>query len=282
MPAFTLRHDIPPVELAPGVAMSFKVIPPVAVQQTALANGHPLSFMMGSRDGMNEQRPRHRVIIPQPFYLGEFPVTQTQFACFRKDHQNHFAGKPNHPVESVSWHDAQEFLRWLKQTTSLPEEAVIRLPWEAEWEYACRAGSDTICPAGDGYSALEQLAWIKGNSGNTTHSVGEKLANSWGLHDMLGNVWEWCGDVFDPNAYAKREYPWSAQEWMEAKAGEDAVRDDHKVPLRSVRGASWLNPISWCGSSLRYRWNPSKGGGNLGFRVFLSPPDNSQGARQPI
>jgi len=122
MPAFKLRHDIPPVELAPGVAMSFKVIPPVDVQQAALANDQPLSFMMGSRGVTLREEPRHRVIIPQPFHLGEFPVTQTQFACFRPGHENRFAGRPNHPVELVSWNDAQEFLRWMTEKTNLPED----------------------------------------------------------------------------------------------------------------------------------------------------------------
>jgi formylglycine-generating enzyme required for sulfatase activity len=271
MPAFTLRHDIPPVELAPGVAMKFKVIPPVDVQQAALATDQPLSFMMGSRDGNADERPRHRVIIPQPFYLGEFPVTQQEFACFRKDHQNGFAGKPNHPVENVSWHDAQEFLRWMKETTNLPEEAVIRLPCEAEWEYACRAGTDTDYAKGDGEAGIDDAGWFDGNAGGTTHPVGTKKPNSWGLYHMHGNVWEWCEDVYDPKAYAKREHPWSTKAWTEEDSGSDVIRTDG-TPGRVVRGGSWDDSAEWCRAAFRFGGRPGFRNGSLGFRVFLALP----------
>jgi formylglycine-generating enzyme required for sulfatase activity len=270
---FTVRHPIPPVVLAPGIAMRFEVIPPVPVQEAALASSQPLSFMMGSRDGLDIESPRHRVLIPQPFYLGTFPVTQREFACFRPEHENGFLGNPDHPAEKLSWYDAREFLAWLaKEARNLPRGLVPRLPCEAEWEYACRAGTDTEYYSGDGEAALEDVGWYAGNSGKTTHPVGKKLGNPWGLHDMHGNVDEWCGDVYDSRAYAKRGHLWLAEAWREEAAGKDAVGgagDPHRV----MRGGSWIDVPDWCRAAIRFGGHPGYRVGIHGFRVFLSPPE---------
>jgi len=271
---FTVRHPIPPVELAPGIAMGFEVIPPVPVQEAALASGQPLSFMMGSREDYGSDSARHRVVIPQPFYLGTFPVTQRGFACFRPEHENAFPGNPDHPAENLRWYEATDFVAWLNATAPLPHEMEdyrARLPCEAEWEYACRAGTDTEYHSGDGEAALEEVGWYGGNSGNTTHPVGRKLANAWGLHDMHGNVWEWCGDVYDPRAYSKRGHLWLAEAWSEADTSEDTERDDF-VPHLGVRGGSWINYSDSCRAASRNGWLPGDRLWNLGFRVLLSPP----------
>src|SRR5208283_3530718 len=107
------------------------------------------------------------------------------------------------PVEQVNWNDATAFCEWLTEWKGLPKEiATVRLPTEAEWEYACRAGADTDYYNGDGEAALAEVAWYDGNSGNYTHPVDERSeSHPFGLHGMHGNVWEWCQDVFDPNAY---------------------------------------------------------------------------------
>jgi formylglycine-generating enzyme required for sulfatase activity len=273
MAADSILHPIPRIELAPGISMSFQVIPPVAVQKAALAEGKPLSFLMGSRGYAPEEEPRHRVVIPRPFYLGTFPVTQEEFACFRPQHRNHFHGKPKHPVENVSWDDAREFLAWLaKKARNLPRGLVPRLPCEAEWEYACRAGTDTEYHSGDGEAALEDVGWYDGNSGKTTHPVGRKLGNPWGLHDMHGNVWEWCGDVYDSRAYAKRGHLWLAKAWSEEAAGKDAVGGAGD-PLRVLRGGSWIGDPDWCRAAVRFGWLPGYRVRNHGFRVSLSPPE---------
>jgi formylglycine-generating enzyme required for sulfatase activity len=295
MPPFTLRHEIPPVELAPGVAMSFKVIPPVSVQQAALANGHPLSFMMGSRDGKHRETPRHRVVIPQPFCVGTFPVTQQQFSVWTRSsdyfrwfeanrhrilykpekHSNYFRGNDLHPAENLSWYEARGFTEWLNSLKILPpefESYTARLPCEAEWEYACRAGTDTEYSIGDGEAALEKIGWFRQKSAlGTTHPVGMKAPNAWGLFDLHGNVFEWCEDVFDPNAYAKREHPWVARPWAEDDAGGDAVRDDG-VPHHVVRGGAWSNAAGWCRSADRDWRHPGIRFGDPGFRVFLALP----------
>jgi formylglycine-generating enzyme required for sulfatase activity len=269
---FTVRHPIPPVVLAPGIAMRFEVIPPVPVQEAALASSQPLSFMMGSRDGLDIESPRHRVVIPQPFYLGTFPVTQREFACFRPEHRNAFPGNPDHPAESLSWDDARDFLAWLaKEARNLPRGFVPRLPCEAEWEYACRAGTDTEYHSGDGEAALEEVGWYDGNSGETTHPVGLKPGNAWGLHDMHGNVWEWCGDVYDSRAYTKRGQPWLGEGWSQADTSEDTEHDDF-VPHLGVRGGAWINYPDSCRAASRNGWLPGDRLWSLGFRVLLSPP----------
>ncbi len=243
--------------------MSFEVIPPVEVQEAALAEGKPLSFLMGSRGWEHDEEPRHRVIIPRPFYLGTFPVTQEEFACFRPEHENRFHGKPRHPVDNVSWDDAHAFLRWLNGIRKLPDGLKARLPCEAEWEYACRAGTDTEYHNGDGEGALSEAGWYEGNAMESTHPVGEKIGNLWGLHDMHGNVWEWCEDVYGATAYARRCDAWIARTWQQV----DAPRSPH----RSLRGGSAAYPAQWCRAARRYNQHPhpilSVGDG---FRVLLS------------
>jgi formylglycine-generating enzyme required for sulfatase activity len=254
--------------------MRFQVIPPVAVQEAALAEGKPLSFLMGSRGYRPEEEPRHRVVIPRPFYLGTFPVTQEEFACFRPQHLNHFHGKPKHPVENVSWDDAREFLVWLgKKARDLPRGFVPRLPCEAEWEYACRAGTETDYYNGDGEGALRQVGWHgEGLETGGTHAVGEKKEkHPWGLHDMHGNVLEWCDDVWDGKAYAKRRGGWMARAWSDADAGADAERDDG-MPLRVLRGGSWNYVPDWCRAAFRDWRHPGNRCRVRGFRVFLGLP----------
>jgi formylglycine-generating enzyme required for sulfatase activity len=272
MTPFPLLHPIEPVELAPGVSMSFQVIPPVAVQEEALATGKPLSFLMGSRGISGWEEPRHRVVIPQPFYLGTFPVTQEEFACFREEHRSQFHGKPKHPVEDVSWHDAQAFINWLNGLQTLPANHIARLPCEAEWEYACRAGTETEYWSGDGEAALKEVGWY-GEDWETggTHAVGESEAqHPWGLHDMHGNVWEWCEDVWDERAYRKRRDGWLARAWTEADAGEDAILDD-LIPHRVVRGGAWFGKSKWCTCAYRFMGKPSMFSRLHGYRILLEP-----------
>ncbi len=251
--------------------MRFEVIPPVEIQKAALAEGKPLSFLMGSRGWEHDEEPRHRVIIPKPFYLGTFPVTQEEFACFRPEHRNHFHGKPRHPVEQVSWDDAQAFLRWLNGSRKLPDGLKARLPCEAEWEYACRAGTDTEYYNGDGEGALRQVGWY-GESRETggTHAVGEKKEkHPWGLHDMHGNVWEWCEDLWDGHAYAKRCTGWEARAWGESDAGEE-VEQVSGAPHRVLRGGSWNDGPVRSRGACRLRWRQSDRYWDLGFHVLLS------------
>ena len=157
------------------------------------------SFMQGASEddalAMEDEKPRRQVDIRQPFYLGRYEVSQAQWAAVMGVNQSH-AKAPNHPVEMVSWNDAQEFIHRMNQREGADK---YRLPTEAEWEYAARAGSTGRYSFGDDPSALGDYAWYDGNAGKRHHPPGRKKPNAWGLHDMQGNVWELTQDGYSPN-----------------------------------------------------------------------------------
>jgi len=137
------------------------------------------------------ERPTHRVTISEDFWIGQFPVTQRQWQEVMGNNPSHFQGAgPAAPVEQVSWKDVQAFLA---KVNTIQVRWTVRLPTEAEWEYAARAGS-----TGETYGPLDDIAWYGGNGSRTTHPVGQKLPNAFGLYNMLGNVWQWCQDWFGP------------------------------------------------------------------------------------
>ena len=148
-------------------------------------------FLMGSESGEadDNERPRTRVTISRGFYLGKYEVTQAEWRAEMGTNPAQFSGcGPNCPVERVSWEDVQAFIGKLNAAAGGNR---YRLPTEAEWEYAARAGT-----MGDRYGNLDAIAWCGGNNGDGTHPVGQKAPNAWGLYDMLGNVWEWVGDRY--------------------------------------------------------------------------------------
>lgn len=152
-------------------------------------------FMMGSPDNEmyreKDEGPVHKVTIKEPFYLGKFEVTQEQWQKVMENNPSGFKSE-NLPVEGVSWDDAEEFV---KRLNGMEGNDKYRLPSEAEWEYACRAGSTKKYSFGNDETKLVDYAWYLNNSEGMTHPVGQKKPNPWGLYDMYGNVWEWVQDT---------------------------------------------------------------------------------------
>jgi formylglycine-generating enzyme required for sulfatase activity len=152
------------------------------------------TFMMGSPEdepGRSTMETLHQVTISKPFYMQTTEVTQKQWEKVMGNNPSYFQGDENLPVEQVSWNDVQEFIRKLNKMEGNDK---YRLPTEAQWEYACRAGSSTMYCFGNDPGRLGEYAWYDENSGNVTHAVGQKKPNAWGLYDMYGNVWEWVQD----------------------------------------------------------------------------------------
>ena len=233
---------VPLPESADSIGMKFKLIPAG-------------TFTMGDASGEDEETP-HEVTLTKPFKMGVHEVTQAQYEQVMGVNPSRFKGADN-PVENVSWDDAVEFCRRLSE---LPAEKaagnVYRLPTEAEWEYACRAGTTTKYSFGDDESELGDYAWYGVNSDQKTHPVGSKKPNAWGLYDMHGNVWEWCQDW-------EEDYPsGSVTDPSGATSGS----------FRVFRGGRWGHPAVNCRSATRGRTKPSfRYYGSLGFRVSLSP-----------
>jgi formylglycine-generating enzyme required for sulfatase activity len=222
------------------------------------------TFMMGSPEtekGRQENETQHEVTISKDYYLGVHEVTQAQYETVMGKNPSHFQGakvgneNADLPVENVSWDDAVEFC---KKLSDLPEEKkagrVYRLPTEAQWENACRAGSKTAYLFGDEEGLLPEYGWFNRNSSNRTHTVGLLEPNAWGLYDMHGNVWEWCSDWYG-------EYPKGAvRNPTGPKVGSDRV----------CRGGSWDFEAANCRSAFR-NWNyPSLRLDYYGLRVALS------------
>jgi len=214
-------------------------------------------FMMGSPDSDDEasdwEKPRHTARITMPFYLGMCEVTQVEYEKVMGENPSYLKGAGN-PVEQVSWYDPVEFCKRL----SAKEGKTYRLPTEAEWEYACRAGTTTLYSFGDDTASLEKYAWYEDNSDWKTHPVGQKKPNAWGLHDMHGNTWEWCADRWADDSYT-------------ASPMDDPPRAETGSG-RVIRGGGWKDAIWDCRAANRSAFVPTGRLPHLGFRVAAVPP----------
>ncbi|MBP5640384.1 MAG: formylglycine-generating enzyme family protein [Victivallales bacterium] len=229
-----------PVESVNSIGMRFRLIPPGDCQIGSPEN----------EPGHTAVEQRHLVSFSAPFYMGMYEVTQAQWgAVMGKDsNPSHFTGG-SLPVEEVTWTQCQAFCKKLAEIEGLPKNS-YRLPSEAEWEYACRAGSQTAYCFGNDVRLLDKWADYDGNNYKRTSPVGQKLPNAFGLYDMHGNVWEWCRDLY-------KNYPGDSTPYSEAHT------------YRCVRGGNWFVSAQECRSANRCRLPDQSTGNMLGFRVML-------------
>ena len=202
-------------------------------------------------------RIRQPVTITHEFWLGKFEVTQAEYAALQGTNPSHFTGDSNRPVEKLSHSDAKAYCAALsareRVAGRLPPGYEYRLPSEAEWEYACRAGTTNRFSFGDDPRAADAFAWTLEISESTPHPVGLKRPNPWGLHDMHGNVWEWCLDWFAP-------YP---EEPATNPTGPATGK------FKVFRGGGWNQEVEFARSANRFMMSPSNGIYFVGFRVAL-------------
>jgi formylglycine-generating enzyme len=299
-----LRADDPPRDVTNGIGMKFVLIP-AGEFQMGTSSDEPKQIQRIDKAFNAElavdEAPKHLIRISQPFYLGMYEVTRRQFSEFvkatryRTDAERDkpipaarnettgiretpskftwnnagFVQSDDHPVVNVSWNDAVAFCDWLKKT----ERREYRLPTEAEWEYACRAGTTTLFQFGDRVEDLSTYANIADQSArvkfaNWAHAidtddgypctapVGKLKPNAWGLYDMHGNVWEWCSDIYDKEFY-KQAFTYDPPG---AKAGS----------LRVCRGGSWAHSPKDCRSAVRLGLDPAARNQFRGLRIARS------------
>jgi len=230
-----------PVEWTNSVGMTFRLIPPG-------------EFIMGN--GVDEDAPLRTVRITKPFYLGATEVTRRQYTDVTGKVESTFFPGDDQPINQIHWYDTQDFFGKLKKIDAEKDNA-YRLPTEAEWEYAARAGSTTDFPTGDSEADLDAAGWYLANADSTTHPVGTKAPNAFGLFDMHGNLWEWCSDFYDVNAY---------------RIHEDTDPTGPKLSTyqyRVVRGGAIYWPARAARNANRAYFQDSRTDKFLGFRVVL-------------
>ena len=222
----------------------------------------PGSFTMGlAKDELGRSGndwPLHEVKITRPFYIGKYEVTQAQWESVMGNNPSSFSGRPNHPVEKVRWQTCQKFIKKLNALG----QGTFRLPTEAEWEYACRAGTRTRFSFGDSLENADKYMWWEGNNEpNGTKEVGLKLPNPWGLYDMHGNVQEWCADRW--------ELPRGRGSQIDPQGPSSGASFFFVWTNRVFRGGSFGRSAQDCRSSFRSREQSIDFHYSLGFRLVM-------------
>jgi formylglycine-generating enzyme required for sulfatase activity len=266
--------NMPAGPVVPGRAMNIDLGGGVTLEMVWIDPGE---FEMGSPEkekGRGNNETQHHVMITKGFWMGKYEVTQAQWEQVMGDNPGPYLTKdPSYlkkagkdaPVEGVSWNDCQEFIKKLNAQVENQKSRIgngqFRFPTEAEWEYACRAGTKTPLYSGAADRHLDAVAWYADNSGETTHPVGQKKPNAWGLYDMHGNVWEWC------------------QDWC--GVGDDYAAGAAKDPTGAAfspgsyhvaRGGGWGSNAGYCRSANRGSLDPNDRGYYVGFRLVRSLP----------
>ena len=237
------QEEATPRELRNSLGMEFVLI-------------EPGMFQMGSRSGeagRDDDETLRQVTLSQSFYLGKHEVTQGQWQAVMGDNPSYFSSCGRTcPVEKVSWEDVQGFIEELNAREGVRS---YRLPTEAEWEYAARAGTQTAYHFGNAANRLRQYGWYEENAGRRSHPVGQKRPNEWGLYDMHGNVWEWVADSWG-------DYP---------RGAVTDPRGPDTGAYRVLRGGSWYNYARYCRAAHRFRHSPGFRYFRLGVRLARSP-----------
>lgn len=278
-----------PMQFENSIGMTFRLVPPGAFDRGSTVEETERVMSQDPRGEayracVRSEAPRHRTILTRPFYVGAFEVTQEQFERVEKKNPSIFAPRGSAkglvvgldtaklPADSISWSDAAEFcgslseLEGLRPSHARSDRAGVelagtgyRLPTDAEWEYACRAGSDETYWFGEEVGALSSAAWTGSNSDGRTHTVGELRANPFGLHDVLGNVWEWTADAWTEDAYAQ----------FDGKTSVDPLGPKIDGWFRCFRGGGFGNADTDCRSAHRYGAPLPHRHPTFGFRVAL-------------
>ncbi len=285
------KHLGVPVEYTNSLGMKFRLIPPGEFQMGSTPEEIEAALLEAAeinnawKEHIQGEAPRHRVVLKQPFYLGIHEVTQAQYQKLMSVNPSYFCpqgtGKDlvagvdtaRFPVEMVSWQDAANFCVRLSEQEAIPpcyswdgesiklrEGAGYRLPSEAEWEFACRAGTSTKFWNGNETENLKQIGWFGENSTGRPHDVGELPASPFGLHDMHGNIWEWVQDGWDPSFYASLK---------EQKSASPLSPPDASA-ARGARGGNFYVPPMHCRAADRGAFDAKSIHGTVGFRAVLS------------
>ncbi|MDY0296015.1 MAG: bifunctional serine/threonine-protein kinase/formylglycine-generating enzyme family protein [Acidobacteriota bacterium] len=241
-------QDLPPKRRAPAAPSS------LGIEWVKMEAGE---FSMGSNDGASDEQPVHRVYL-DTYYISKYEVTFDQYDAFcnetgRSRPSDEGWGRGSRPVINVSWDDAVAFCRWLSKKTG----KTVRLPTEAEWEKAAKGGNNSRGYTYSGSNNVDAVAWYSGNAGGRTDPVGQKSANELGIHDMSGNVWEWCADWYNKNYYSRSP----ARNPAGPSSGSRRV----------FRGGCWILFASFCRSAYRDSGPPSLRLDSLGFRAVMEP-----------
>jgi formylglycine-generating enzyme required for sulfatase activity len=237
------QHDAKPVP--PGLQT---VTNSVGIQLVPIPGG---SFIMGDGGGDSSESPPHPVHVA-PFYLGKYEVTQAEWQAVMGSNPSTYK-HPQRPVDQVTWLEVQSFINRLNR---LEGTSLYRLPSEAEWEYAARAGTTTKWSFGDDPSQLSRFAWYGQQGDIGTQLVGGRAPNPWGLYDMYGNVWEWVQDCWHEN--------------YNGAPGEGTIWSGGDCSLRMLRGGGWNSPAAYARSAVRGSYSPQMNDPADGFRIARS------------
>ncbi len=260
------------IDLPGGETLTMVLIPPseflmgsTAEEQARILEEAKRAGDPQAIDQIPRERPQHRVRITRPFYLGKYEVTQAQWEALMGGNPSDFTDDPSHPVGQVSWDEVQQFLAKLNEAGKA-QGMKFGLPTEAQWEYACRAGTTTFRHCGDDNASLQEYAWFAANS-DKMHPVGQLRPNGFGLHDMHGNVAEWCADLFAEDYYA------------------ESPLNDPSGPgtgsFRVFRGGAWMGTPRLIRSARRMRASPDSHASYVGFRLVCCVPAEASSQSSP-